>query len=203
MLQFSPAPPCHPGNRDPLGVCGTTEIWGSVACDLGEATSASHTSASQYFSWLLEGFLEVLFTLVENGPSASSPPLPAPSSVLLTLELTLKLWKTMLFFFLSISYGPQGKASCERQIHKYLVKTLRICSSSKGKEISCNKPLLLHRKASKADPPRGSWPPFSAFPISRPPGWRPLSSVFLQDSGLLPTQACAVTDGDYQYPQGL
>lgn len=111
VLQFSPAPPCHPGNRDPLGVCGTTEIWGPVACDLGEATSASQTSASQYFSWLLEGFLEVLFTLVENGPSASSPPLSAPSSVLLTLELTLKLWKTMLFFFLGISYGPQGKAS--------------------------------------------------------------------------------------------
>lgn len=72
-----------------------------------------------------------------------------------------------------------------------------------GKEISCNKPLSPHLKASNADLQRGSWIPSSAL---SPPG--PLAGglclhVPLQDSGLLPTWSCDSTDGDYQYPPDL
>lgn len=84
--------------------------------------------------------------------------------------------------FLRVSSGPRGEASGECQIHKYAVKALWICGSSKGKEISWKEMPQLHEKASTADPRRGSWPP-SLRSARFPATWLETSV----DSGPLPT----------------
>lgn len=128
--------------------------------------------------------------------------LPPALNLLLTLELSLKLWRTMLLLPSASLMVPKGRELRAPDTQTQCVKALWICSSGKGRKLAVISCCRLTRK-----PPmptlRGAPGPLPLLSPSLAASRQTRLHGPLQDSGLLPTWSCDIIDGDYQYPPDL